>query len=43
MEDDIDLSFPAGASVNDFIPDVEVGVKYAPGNTRQLTMRLVSS
>ena len=25
----IDLSFPAGASVNDFIPGVEVSVKYA--------------
>ena len=25
----IDLYFPAGASVNDFIPDVEVAVKYA--------------
>ena len=25
----IDLSFPAGTSVNDFIPDVEVTVKYA--------------
>ena len=25
----IDLFFPAGASVNDFIPDVEVAVKYA--------------
>ena len=24
----IDLSFPAGAGVNDFIPDVEVSVKY---------------
>ena len=25
----IDLSFPAGTSVSDFIPDVEVSVKYA--------------
>ena len=24
----LDLSFPAGAGVNDFIPDVEVSVKY---------------